>query len=92
MYGAVTWMHRRRGYAAATRLSPNRGSLRAAGQSAHGMLPGMFGSLWRFLVYRVMGGRVLLGITVLGWLYNKLTGRRPAVTQTQDRRALGDRP
>jgi len=38
----------------------------------------MFGSLWRFLVYRVLGGRVLIGLTVLGWLYRKVTGRRAA--------------
>jgi hypothetical protein len=41
----------------------------------------MFGSLWRFLVYRVLGGRVLIGLTVLGWLYRKVTGRRSTLAQ-----------
>jgi hypothetical protein len=36
----------------------------------------MFGALWRFLVYRVLGGRVLLALTVLGWLRALLLRRR----------------
>jgi hypothetical protein len=43
----------------------------------------MFGALWRFVVYRLLGGRVLLVLTVLAWLRGvfarrRLVQRRPA--------------
>jgi hypothetical protein len=36
----------------------------------------MFGALWRFFAYRMVGGRVLLVLTILGWLRSLITGRR----------------
>jgi hypothetical protein len=36
----------------------------------------MFGALWRFFAYRMVGGRVLLVLTLLGWLRSLITGRR----------------
>jgi hypothetical protein len=36
----------------------------------------MFGALWRLVVYRFLGGRLLLVLTVLGWLRSLITGRR----------------
>jgi hypothetical protein len=36
----------------------------------------MFGALWRFVAYRLVGGRLLLILTVLGWLRSLITGRR----------------
>jgi|GEM_PF-5200587 hypothetical protein len=36
----------------------------------------MFGAMWRLVVYRFIGGRVLLVLTVLGWLRSLIIGRR----------------
>jgi hypothetical protein len=36
----------------------------------------MFGALWRLVVYRFVSGRVLLVVTVIGWLRSLITGRR----------------
>jgi hypothetical protein len=36
----------------------------------------MFGALWRFVVYRLLGGRVLLVLAVLAWLRGMFARRR----------------
>lgn len=38
----------------------------------------MFGWLWRFVLYRVLGGRVLMALAVLTWIRGFLAGRRAA--------------
>jgi hypothetical protein len=32
-------------------------------------------AIWRLLLYRVLGGRLLLGLTILGWIRRQLRGR-----------------
>jgi hypothetical protein len=36
----------------------------------------VLGAIWRLLLYRVLGGRLLLGLTILGWIRRQLRGRR----------------
>jgi hypothetical protein len=36
----------------------------------------VLGAIWRLLLYRVLGGRLLLGLTVLGWVRRLLMSRR----------------
>jgi hypothetical protein len=36
----------------------------------------MLGGLWRFLVYRLAGGRVLLALTIFNWLRGRFAARR----------------
>ena len=36
----------------------------------------MFNAIWRFLVYRFVGGRILLALTVLNWLRRRLATRQ----------------
>jgi hypothetical protein len=38
----------------------------------------MFGWLWRVVLYRFLGGRVLLLLTALAWIRRFLAGRRGA--------------
>jgi hypothetical protein len=46
----------------------------------------MLGTILRFLVYRVAGGRVLLALTAFDWLRRRLQGRRTAA-RTEARRS-----
>ena len=36
----------------------------------------MLGGLWRLLVYRLAGGRVLLALSIFNWLRGRFAGRR----------------
>jgi hypothetical protein len=36
----------------------------------------MLGAIWRFLVYRIAGGRILLALMVLNWLRRRVARRR----------------
>ncbi len=36
----------------------------------------MLGALWRLLAYRFLGARILLALTVFGWLRRLVGGRR----------------
>jgi hypothetical protein len=38
----------------------------------------MLNAIWRFLVYRLAGGRILIAITVLNWLRRRIAARRIA--------------
>jgi hypothetical protein len=49
----------------------------------------MINAIWRLLVYRVLGGRLLLGLTILGWIRRKLRGRRDANLGSGGPRAAG---
>jgi len=41
-------------------------------------------AIWRLLIYRVLGGRLLLGLTILGWIRRRLRGRRDANINARD--------
>ena len=41
----------------------------------------MLNAIWRFLVFRLAGGRILLAITVLNWLRRRIAARRIAASQ-----------
>ena len=36
----------------------------------------MLGALWRLLAYRFLGARIMLALTVFGWLRRLVGGRR----------------
>lgn len=42
----------------------------------------MINAIWRFLVFRLAGGRILLALTVLNWLRRRIVDRRAATATT----------
>ena len=55
----------------------------------------MLGAIWRLLLYRVLGGRLLLGLSILGWIRRQLRGRRDqrlARARYAEDRAAAERP
>jgi hypothetical protein len=61
---------------AVTSLSRKRHARATSGQGLRWHHSAMFGALWRFFAYRLVGGRLLLILTILGWLRSLITGRR----------------
>jgi len=47
----------------------------------------MLGGLVRFILLRVLGARVVVGIAVFEWLRRTLAGRQPVPPPTRTRRA-----
>ena len=52
----------------------------------------MLGWIRRFVVYRLLGGRVLMALAVLSWIRGFLAGRRAARDASTERDAAAYQP
>jgi hypothetical protein len=48
----------------------------------------MLGALWRLLAYRFFGARIMLALTLFGWVRRLLGGRRSSLPQNDARRRV----
>ncbi|HYK96554.1 MAG TPA: hypothetical protein VE011_11935 [Candidatus Dormibacteraeota bacterium] len=52
----------------------------------------MLGALWRLVMYRFLGGRVLLAISLLAWLRSLISGRRQRAAAERAAQAAAVKP
>jgi hypothetical protein len=57
-----------------------RSGPRRSGKAATGSLAAMFGALVRLVLYRYLGARILLALTIFGWLRRLLGARRDSAS------------
>ena len=52
----------------------------------------MLGALWRLLAYRFLGARIVLAITVFGWIRRLISGRRGSSSSNAPESSHENRP